>query len=270
MVEIIRAPITSDRGARVVPAGSRVRGAGVRSGDAAGGSRSADEQSTAGADDAAPAPSPSEELLGRRTAELAKALERAAAAEKRAAALERDVETRHAEAKRQGFEQGRQEGATAAKREADARAAAEVSGLRTLVSGARAELSARLDEIAQDSAVEIAFSAVTRVLGDALADRAAVAAIVREVARDVDARCRIFVHVSPRDYELLKDSPGAGADPAREAAWELTADERVELGGCIVASDRGELDGRLETQLRRLKEILLDVRNDGAEGGEPC
>ena len=43
------------------------------------------------------------------------------------------------------------------------------------------------------------------------------------------------------------------------ARLELVADERVELGGCLIETDGGTLDGRLETQLKRLRDTLLDA-----------
>jgi flagellar biosynthesis/type III secretory pathway protein FliH len=37
-------------------------------------------------------------------------------------------------------------------------------------------------------------------------------------------------------------------------------DERVALGGCLIDSPGGTLDGRLETQLQRLREVLVATR----------
>jgi flagellar assembly protein FliH len=86
--------------------------------------------------------------------------------------------------------------------------------------------------------------------------REGVQAAVREVMRGVHERERLVVRVSPRDHALLavdgfKPRNGDGQ------AVELLADERVELGGCLIETGGGTLDGRLETQLKRLRDTLV-------------
>ncbi len=81
-------------------------------------------------------------------------------------------------------------------------------------------------------------------------------------------RERLVVRVSPRDHELLA-AEGLKPKNGDAHAVELLADERVELGGCLIETGGGTLDGRLETQLKRLRDTLLGAaRAPAAEGAE--
>jgi flagellar assembly protein FliH len=42
---------------------------------------------------------------------------------------------------------------------------------------------------------------------------------------------------------------------------EIAADDRVELGGCLLETPSGTLDSRLEVQLANLRRTLLEARS---------
>lgn len=54
------------------------------------------------------------------------------------------------------------------------------------------------------------------------------------------------------DWKQLLATPGG---------LKVVADRRVSRGGCLVETDAGEIDGRLETQLERITEELLGTTN---------
>lgn len=79
---------------------------------------------------------------------------------------------------------------------------------------------------------------------------------MRAVLEQLPDRKLLSIHLAPADHALLHDE----AQPPRLGA-ALVADERVALGGCIVETDAGSLDGRLETRLAELKAVLLEARH---------
>lgn len=163
------------------------------------------------------------------------------------------------------LERAREQGLQSGVEQGRAEYAARVQALQQLIDSMRASLA---DGIAgtEEMIVEIAVEAVGKMLGDALATREGARAAVREAIRGVHERERLVVRVSPRDHKLL-----AGENIAPKngdtGSIELVADERVELGGCLVETSGGTLDGRLETQLQRLCDTLVCVaRTPVAEG----
>jgi flagellar assembly protein FliH len=70
----------------------------------------------------------------------------------------------------------------------------------------------------------------------------------------------LVVRVSPTDLPLLQPEEKRlrAAVPGR--ALTMVADARIELGGCIVESSLGTLDGRMDVQLRELYATLRAAR----------
>ena len=63
------------------------------------------------------------------------------------------------------------------------------------------------------------------------------------------------MHINPNDVSAVSSLSGK----IGYSDVTFVADDRVGKGGCIVESSSGSWDGRLETQLQRLKETLVSV-----------
>lgn len=156
------------------------------------------------------------------------------------------------QAAQRGYDEGLSRGQEAAKREYDAR----LQTLSTLIERCEAEIELRLQRL-DGEWLELVFVAVTRILGEALTSRAGVEAIIRQVIeqqRDEDVP--LTIRVCARDWELLGEEGRDALTRGRPMTWRT--DEKIEMGGCLVDGGRGTLDGRLETQLAKMKQVLLD------------
>lgn len=135
--------------------------------------------------------------------------------------------------------------------------------LAALIGQIEERWKARVDE-AEDLAVEIAFAALTRVLGTTLTSREGVVETVRSVLSEAkEDRAQLSIRLSPQDFEFLGEEGRALLTTGRTAV-NCVADSRIKLGGCLLETEHGTLDGRLEIQLERLKEALLDARRNSA------
>lgn len=208
-----------------------------------------------------PAPPPPTDTRSKLTAELVIAWLAAEGADARrevAATLADEVEAEYAAARVRGREQGA----------ADARdrAAAERTKHVEALERAAAELQAaaeRDNAALAEGCCEIVLEALKKLAGPLLAAPDAVTGAVTQVLQRLKSDQRIVVRVRPAELETL-----SAARPALERAFAgaelaLVADQRVELGGCIVESARGNLDGRLEVQLAELYEILRAAKAEG-------
>lgn len=161
----------------------------------------------------------------------------------------------HESAKREGFAKGHAEGQQAAQRQADAMHAR----LQQVVTAAEAALELEQGRLAEQCA-EIVAAAFTRIAGEALQTREAAAGAVSEVLKRVKEGRELTIKVSATDLPLLQEQAAQLAAAAPTRKFTLVADPRVELGGCIVESRHGSLDGRFEVQLRELYETLRAAR----------
>lgn len=98
---------------------------------------------------------------------------------------------------------------------------------------------------------------VTRTVGAAL----------EQVATASEARVRVH----PLDAQVLQESIREIVPaPDEAAALKIVPDGSIERGGCVVESDRGIVDARLQTQFEEMQSRLLDsLEATRAQGGDP-
>ena len=156
----------------------------------------------------------------------------------------------------EGYETGMRTG------EAEGREAY-TSGLRQLedlTQSLNLSVQTSLEE-SEDMMVSIVFEAVCKIVGDALATQEGVGAVVKEALARIRGKSAVIIRVNPLDLELIEESAAFGI--ASEADWR--ADEGIPMGGCVIESEYGTLDARIDTQLNQLKRVLLAARHKPAE-----
>ena len=136
-----------------------------------------------------------------------------------------------------------------------------IAPLRSALVEAVRGLEQHLEDAAAETerrAVELAIALAEKILHTALdADPTLVVSVVTGALRRAANRERIVLDVNPADVELVHAAAGQiqselGALPRLEVAGE----RRVARGGCVVRTVEGEIDARLDDQLRRAAELL--------------
>lgn len=168
---------------------------------------------------------------------------------------QQELEAAKEEARQKGFAEGYQSGTEAGEREYAGR----VEELQALLHAATEALEQGISG-EEDLLVEIVFAAVSKILGETMTTPEGVTAAVRQVVQHVKAREHLVIRVCARDFALLNEGQiihGSGLDEDRV---QILMDDRVQLGGCLLETAGGSLDGRLEIQLNQLREILLKAK----------
>jgi len=171
----------------------------------------------------------------------------------------------------QGLTEGRELGTQEVLRQANAsrEAMAErIAHLDQLFKELPAQLAEQFKErlaTAEDDMIALCYSVICKILGDKFLRRESVAQSVRQAIEQCCGSGHhsglsglLAVHINPRDLETLRRDPGLSTWLEQNGAGVVpwVPDEVVELGGCIVRSNQGSLDARLETQLTALRELL--------------
>lgn len=179
------------------------------------------------------------------------------------AQIESELHARYAEeiriAREQAIEEGRQQGYNTGYDEGLSAHSKNVESLCQLITGARVALDEGIEGLT-DIAVELGFEAVTKILGKAIVNKEGLVAIVKELINRVKSTQELLIRVSAQDYQLLES-----AIPVLMTVYEgkkinIVADERVHLGGCLLETENGSLDGRLEIQLQNFMDTLLSAK----------
>ena len=172
------------------------------------------------------------------------------------AQFKQEAETARELGRQRGMQEGRAAGAEEARREAEA----ELARIRSIAGKLQGALGAGIEGL-EDVAVEIAFEAVCKMLGTAAVSRDGIRALVQEAAGRVASTERITVRLHPGDLTALQAAGALDSVLAPQHGVHWAADKSIELGGCVIETDGGTLDARLETQVERLRAALVAARS---------
>ena len=127
-----------------------------------------------------------------------------------------------------------------------------------------AAATSRSDELLRRNEADLVRLAVRmaeKIVGERLtADPATMVGIVGEALKSVRREKSLTIQVHPSCVDLIRsrvEDLRGRAGGTREIWVEPNA--AVQPGGCIVESDVGVIDARLETQLRCLEQVLLQT-----------
>ena len=159
--------------------------------------------------------------------------------------IRRAIEQREKE-KKDGFEEGHQEG---------------LAQVTELLVKARTEYEQMLRSASKDM-LELAFKISEKIIGKQLElDKSVIMDIVAQALQTVRQSKQIILRVNPEDAKALK----AGKDTLIEMLGhgrviDVMEDKKVEKGGCIIESEVGVVDAQLHKQLERLKKVLMEKK----------
>jgi flagellar assembly protein FliH len=162
-------------------------------------------------------------------------------------------------AREMGRQRGLQEGRAAGSEEVRRSAEAELARIRSVAGKLQEAVESGVRGI-ENVAVEIAFEAVCKMLGSAAVSRDGIRALVQQATARAAAAERVNVRLHPGDLAALQASGSLEDALASGARVAWVGDASIELGGCVVETDGGTLDARLETQLERLRAVLVAAR----------
>jgi len=172
-----------------------------------------------------------------------------------AKSLASDIEALSLEAQTDGFEAGRAQGMQAVQARVEASAA-------MLEAAARAAKDALDTEAGQltDLCADIIVEALTKIAGPILTSREAAVGAVVKILERVKDECELLIKVNRADLPVLQELEGTLRRAFAGRRFSITADDSVGLGGCIVGSQLGTFDGRVEVQLAGLLESIRGAR----------
>jgi flagellar biosynthesis/type III secretory pathway protein FliH len=110
----------------------------------------------------------------------------------------------------------------------------------------------------QDDVVDLALAVARKVIGrEVETSRTAVAEMCALALANVRRARSVSVRVHPADIGRVEESrPMLANVLGRDAGLVLEPDESVGRGGCVIVSDVGRVDARLEVQLAAIERAL--------------
>jgi flagellar assembly protein FliH len=106
-------------------------------------------------------------------------------------------------------------------------------------------------------AVEVAKKIVHR---DVHIDQEIVQTLIQVALRHVADRTAVTIHLHPMDYDFVLDQRAAaqrGGEHDREIV--LQSDKSIERGGCLIETECGDVDARIEEEFREVERTFFAI-----------
>lgn len=106
--------------------------------------------------------------------------------------------------------------------------------------------------------LKLAVKIAEKIIGRELqTDRKAIADTVAAALRNVRQQERLIIRVNPGDLATVEEFKSSLNHAGRATFLDFEPDPKISSGGCIIESEVGTVDARLETQLKILERALL-------------
>ncbi|MBU0928893.1 MAG: flagellar assembly protein FliH [Spirochaetes bacterium] len=167
------------------------------------------------------------------------------------------------EAHKEGFDQGREEGFKEGKLEVERL----VDRLHVILDRAmdkRAEILEQTEAQVVELVLLIARKVVKTISEN---QKNVVLSNIAQALRKLKTRSDVIVRVNIADLQLTTEHAKDFIEAAENAKkLAIVEDSGVDRGGCIIETDFGEIDARIQSQLHELEEKILDISPIKARG----
>lgn len=154
---------------------------------------------------------------------------------------------------KKGYEQGQQEGLVRAEQAVEA-ARLQLTETIHNVEKLQPQLYRQAEEELVRLACEIGAKIVHREI---TLDKSILSTLVRVSMEKLSRAKTARIHLHPDDYRFLTAAQADGVDPAFGPGVVLVEDNDVEPGGCMVETELGTADARIDSQLHEITDTLL-------------
>ncbi len=111
---------------------------------------------------------------------------------------------------------------------------------------------------AEQDLLRLSVRLAEKILGREIQNDAhAIASIVSTALQNARGLEKLTIRVNPQDLPVVEQELENFKTSGRRAFLNFAADPRVASGGCLIESEVGTIDARLETQFRVLERALL-------------
>jgi flagellar biosynthesis/type III secretory pathway protein FliH len=140
----------------------------------------------------------------------------------------------------------------------------DIAQLQSVIKGIEQFKEKKLTDM-ESVCVEVVFASVLKLIGQAVADKSLITDIVAATMAEASALHCLFVAISKADYQFIQQVVGEEVLELPDDI-ELKCDPSLSPGSCVVATQQGRLEARLDKQLEQFKQLLEDAYSQ--EGGE--
>jgi flagellar assembly protein FliH len=182
------------------------------------------------------------------------------------------ADEREEQAYRKGFAEGKAQGLNLGEEKGFELG---TKGIEPLISAMK-EALIQLNDIREETylqlekeVVELAIAIARKVICREIAtDKETVLCVAKEALAKVDDPGKINIKMNPSDMQFITEAKDQLANLIADVNnVTFEAEENIQSGGCIIETELGEIDARIEKQLQAVKESFLGAMGTADAGG---
>ncbi len=167
-------------------------------------------------------------------------------------------------AREEGYQSGYSEGWSQCLLQEQAQSLKQTTALNRLIQGISSALSAcRLEQSTEIANMVLAIAG--QLFIHQQQDETAIVHQVTHLITHLNEKQHIHITLHPQDWTALQKS-GFMDEMKHYTQLQFTPDEQLALGGCVMKSEHGVFDASIERQMENLKQVLLEMKREKADG----
>lgn len=153
-----------------------------------------------------------------------------------------------------GFRQGEKAGLELAERKAEVLMRRYTDAILEI-----GRLKPKLYQQAEREVVKLALEVAKKIVHrEVLVDREIVQSLIKVALSHVAVKSAVTVHLHPADYGyVLEQREAAGRAEEGDREVVLVADKTIDRGGCLVETECGDIDARIEEEFREVERAFF-------------
>jgi flagellar assembly protein FliH len=107
--------------------------------------------------------------------------------------------------------------------------------------------------------VRLALAIAKKVIGNQTEHQAVIQHVVRQAMEKVNDTRHLIIKLNPKDLDAVHDLR-QDLMPADDfgTVFRMEADETIQRGGCVIETKLGDVDARIDKQIKIIEELLVD------------
>ncbi|MCF6093838.1 flagellar assembly protein FliH [Microaerobacter geothermalis] len=164
------------------------------------------------------------------------------------------------DAKKTGYQEGYQLGKKEAYQIVEKEEAERYQSAQKIVELAYAEKNKIIEE-AEPVLLELSLSIARKIISSELKTHPdQILSMVKEALQRAREQEKITIYVHPEHYSFIQESKGELLSCLNgHAELHIIPDPSIKVGGCSIKTSLGTIDGRVDTQLEEIREILVQA-----------
>lgn len=109
---------------------------------------------------------------------------------------------------------------------------------------------------------KVSIKIAEQILHRELKEQSTIVSVLKASLSKILGANKIMIKVNPKDFDLLNTNDVVNTLNTGLAKIKIEMDNNIEIGGCVIETEIGNVDGRISTQINEIKKRFENMLNN--------